>query len=96
MGTPNLPTKIACLKLFGNCLMGMRIPPLKTKITLESNTLKSRILVRRLPVKGTRSNTKCVSYPKLCIRCVLHVRGRPAAEYRDRPHVVLLSLILFV
>ena len=30
--------------------MGMRIPPLKTKIMLEPNTLKSRILVRRLAV----------------------------------------------
>ena len=28
-------------------------PPLKTKILLESNPLKSRILVRRLAVQGT-------------------------------------------
>ena len=30
--------------------MDMRIPPLKIKIMLESNPLKSRILVRRLAV----------------------------------------------
>ena len=51
--TPNLPTKIiptkiACLKLSGTFPLGMRIPPLKTKIMLESNTLESRIFVRRL------------------------------------------------
>ena len=53
--TPNLPTKllptkIAWLKLSGNFPMDIRIPPLKTKIMLESNPLKSRILVRRLAV----------------------------------------------
>ena len=30
--------------------MDMRIPPLNIKITLESRTMKSRILVRRLAV----------------------------------------------
>ena len=53
--TPNLPTKIipikiAGLKLFGKSPMGLGIPPLKFKILLESNHLKSRILVRRLAV----------------------------------------------
>ena len=46
----NLPTKIARLKLSGKCPMGMRIPPLKLKIMLESSPLKSRVLVRRLAV----------------------------------------------
>ena len=32
------------------CLMDMRIPSLKTRILLESNPLKSRILLRRLAV----------------------------------------------
>ena len=32
--------------------MDMRIPPLKIKILLGSNPLKSRILVRRLAVDG--------------------------------------------
>ena len=53
--TPNLPTKIIptkmCrLRLCGKFPMGMRNPPLETKIPLESNPLKSRILVRRLAV----------------------------------------------
>ena len=53
--TPNLstgiiPTKIAWLKLSGNFPMGLGVPPLKLKILLESNPLKSRILVRRLAV----------------------------------------------
>ena len=53
--TPNLPTKtiptkIAWLKLSGNFPMGLGIPPLKIQILLESNSLKSRILVRRLAV----------------------------------------------
>ena len=53
--TPSLPSenilaKIAWLKLSGKFPMDMRIPPLKIKILLESNLLKSRILVRRLAV----------------------------------------------
>ena len=52
---PNLPTKItpskiARLKLSSKSPMGLRIPPLIMKIMLESNHLKSRILVRRLAV----------------------------------------------
>ena len=51
--SPNLPTnitptKIAWLKLSGKFPMDMRIPPLRVKIMLESNPLKSRILVGRL------------------------------------------------
>ena len=54
-GTPNLPTNIiptniAWLKLSGKCPMDMRIPPLWIKIMLESNPLKSTILVGRLGV----------------------------------------------
>ena len=56
-GTPNLPAKIVptktpWLKLSGRFPMDLRIPPLKLKILLESSPLKSRILVRRLAVKG--------------------------------------------
>ena len=36
--------------LSGKCPMGPGIPPLDTKILLESNPMKSRILVRRLAV----------------------------------------------
>ena len=53
--TPNLPTKIipttiARLKLSGKFPMGLEIPPLTIKILLESNPLKSRILVWRLAI----------------------------------------------
>ena len=55
-GTPSLPTKIIpakipWLKISGKSPMDMRIPPLKIKIMLDSNPLKSRILVRRLAVR---------------------------------------------
>ena len=54
---PNLPTKIIpakirFLKLSGKFPMDMRIPPLDIEMLLESNPLKSRILVRRLAVAG--------------------------------------------
>ena len=53
--TPNLPTKItptmiAWLKLSRKFPMGLRIPPLRIKILLESKPLKSSILVRRLAI----------------------------------------------
>ena len=49
--TPNLPTnityaKIAWLKLSGKFSMGLGIPPLRIRILLESNPLKSRIYTR--------------------------------------------------
>ena len=58
---PNLPTniapsKIARVKLSGKFHMGLGIPPLKMKIMLESNPLKSIMLVEKLgvvpPVSG--------------------------------------------
>ena len=54
--TPNLPTKIiptkrARLELSGKSPLGLGIPSLNIKILLESNPLKSRILVRRLAVR---------------------------------------------
>ena len=53
--TPNLPTnitptKIAGVKLSGNSPMGLGIPPLIINIMLESNPLKSIMLVGRLAV----------------------------------------------
>ena len=47
---PNLPIKIAWLKLSGTFPMDRKIPALKTKTLLESNPPKSRIFVRRLAV----------------------------------------------
>ena len=57
--TPNFPTNIiptyiASLKLSEKFPMGLGIPPLKIKITLESNPLKSIMLVGRLAVVQTR------------------------------------------
>ena len=40
-----IPSKIAWLKLSGNFPAGLGIPPLESRILLESNPLKSRILV---------------------------------------------------
>ena len=59
--TPNLPTeiiptKIAWLKISGKFRMDLRIPPFKIKIQLESNSRKSRILVRRLAVPVTTAS----------------------------------------
>ena len=53
--TPNLPThiiptKIAWLELSGKLPSGLGIPPLNIKIMLESNPLKSIMLLRRLAV----------------------------------------------
>ena len=45
-----IPTKIARFKLSGKFPMGLGMPPLKIKIMLESNPLKSIMLVRRLAV----------------------------------------------
>ena len=55
--TPNLPTnitpiEIAWLKLSGKSPMDLGIPPLRIKIMLESNPLKSIMLVGRLAVRS--------------------------------------------
>ena len=57
--SPSLPTKISPakirrLKTSGKHSTDMRIPPLKMKVLLESDPLKSRILVRRsvVPLHG--------------------------------------------
>ena len=55
--TPNLPThivpsNIAWLKTSGKFPMGLRIPPLSIRIMLESNPLKSTMLVGRLGVRS--------------------------------------------
>ena len=47
------PTNIARLKLSGKFPMDMRIPPLGIKIVLESDPLKSIMLVGRLGVQRT-------------------------------------------
>ena len=64
--------------------MGMRIPLLKLKITLESNPLKSRILVRRLAVDFGS----------------LIVRGRPSPRAGEllgaRPAELNMELYIYI
>ena len=48
--TTNLQAGIHSLKLSGKFPLGLGISPLKIKIPLEANPLKSRILVQRLAV----------------------------------------------
>ena len=53
--------EVSELELSGKLHIDMRIPLLNIKITVESNPLKSRSLVRRLAVviiSGTRGNRK--------------------------------------
>ena len=60
--TKIMPTKIRWLNISGKFPLSLGIPPLKLKILLESNPLKSRILVRRLAVP-----TADYSPRKLCV-----------------------------
>ena len=60
--TPNLPTNIvptniARVKLSGRLPMDMRIPPLQIKIMLESNPLKSKLLIGGLGVRKMAAST---------------------------------------
>ena len=60
--TPNppiniVPTNIARLKLSGKSPMNLGIPPLQIKIVLESNTLKSTMLVGRSGVINHHEKT---------------------------------------
>ena len=64
------PSKISWLELSGKSPLDMRIPPLIIKIMLESNPLKSIILVRRLAV-----NTH------LDVACVFKVHGQAALAW---------------
>ena len=56
--TSIVPTNIAWLKLSGNSPMGLRIPPLRIMTMLESNPLKSTMLVGRLGVSAPRVESK--------------------------------------
>ena len=68
--SPNLPTKIistkiARLKTSRKSPMRLGIPPLKIKILLESNPLKSRIVVRRLAVEGYEAKKSMVDHGRV-------------------------------
>ena len=54
--------------------MDMRIPPLKIKILLESNPLKSRILVQRLAVRLTWH----ITVPSMFSICEVLLPPQPA------------------
>ena len=75
--------------------MDMTIPPLESKTLLESNPLKSRILVRRLAVRESRSRGK--GPPRLRVRrrlrSVAAVRNGDAANLRDK-FLVRMQLIV--
>ena len=67
MNTPNLPTNIvstniARLKLSGKLPMYLRIPPLEIKIMLESNPVKSTMLVGGLGVAYARVRAAADEY----------------------------------
>ena len=53
--TKNLPAKIGCLKISVRFPMGLGFPPLKIKILLGSNPLKSRILAQRLAAASSKA-----------------------------------------
>ena len=90
--THNLPTKIittkiAWLKLSVIFPMHMKTPALKHYIMLESNPLKSRILVRRLAVRQdwpdiSSASISAVSTPILLLLCPL-------------PHTLQYNIIVY-
>ena len=79
--TKNLPAKIAWLKLSGKSPMGLGIPPRRIKILLESNPVKSRILVlvRILAVwtlgRGQRGHASPDSQREGIMGCDIHTHA---------------------
>ena len=66
--TPNpptniVPTNIARVKLSGKSPMNLGIPPLETKVRLESDPLKPTMLVGRV---GELSCRPMIGFPSLC------------------------------
>ena len=70
--------------------MDMRIPPLRIKISLESNPLKSRIVVGRLAVRPHRNYKARVSQAlaKPCVK-VSDISGRRHRHVGDALHAIL-------
>ena len=75
--TKILPTKTRWLKISGEIPTDLRIPTLATKFMLESNSLKSRILVRRLAVQRKREETWLLSR---ATAAAIHVRALPSFQ----------------
>ena len=70
-----IPAKICRLNISGYFPMFLGIPPLRIKITLESNTPTSRFVVRRLALSESTHSSKVTSkviqytsFPSLTIR----------------------------
>ena len=79
--TKSIPTKIRWRRISWKFPLVMRTPPLEVKIMLESNSLKSRILVRRLAVVGQHvhyMDTYCLRRT-VCGTCC--ARREPCAWY---------------
>ena len=108
-GTPNLPTKIIptkipWLNISREFPMNIRIPPLWIKILLESNPPKSRILVRRLAVRGSRRRGSTAGLHDLGSRFAIlssklsfrhfvwaRVRGPEVPEQIAVPKIILME-----
>ena len=91
VNTPYLPTEIIPAKICwrwpkisGEIPMDMRIPPLKIQIMLESNPLKSRILVRRLAVP-LRSDT----HPVNALCAAIQQQKLPSTPWFDTTKLIL-------
>ena len=78
--------------------MGLGIPPLNIKITLESNPLKSRLVVRRLAVDLHCGRSSPFAFRSLPRCRHLHCVASPLApKYRDvcKTHVFSYSILQF-
>ena len=97
-----IPARIVGLKLCGKCPMDLGIPPLTIQMLLESNPLKSRILVRRLAVSArnarethnlfaTLTSTRCV-FTSICMSpfffCARPTRVAESFSTQKRTYVV--------
>ena len=96
--TPNLPTNIihtniARLKLSGKSALDMSTPPLKIDIMLESNPLKSTMLVERLAVtlRGRRERRLGWDLHK-----GLAAMSQTSRQYNHRDNLLLILLLVVV
>ena len=104
--TPNLPTNIiptgiAWVKLSGKSPLGLGTPPLKIKIMLESNPLKSKMLVGRLGVARDSAAVLLKSWrpvlPRLISIHVPHIApGRPSGRTRGRWRLINSSITIVI
>ena len=72
--------------------MGLGIPPLKRKITLESNPLESRIFVRRLAVCELRHSCPCLCPKPVCRTCL---NSKWVQHEVCRTHIPIIISIIY-